>query len=55
MTSEGDRHSQLEEVIASYLHACEDGDCPERAELYAQYPALAEELQDLEVHASHFS
>lgn len=50
MTSEGDRHSQLEEVIASYLHACENGDHPERAELYAQYPALAEELQDFFRH-----
>jgi eukaryotic-like serine/threonine-protein kinase len=40
------REARLDEVIAAYLEALENGQAPDRAELLAQHPDLAEDLNE---------
>jgi WD40 repeat protein len=44
-SSSGEREQRLEQVLAEYLHAEAAGSPPDRAELIAQYPDLAAELE----------
>ena len=37
---------ELDDVIAEYVRACEDGSPPDRKELTSRYPQLADELRD---------
>ena len=50
MSSDQNISSRLENVIAQYLHACEDGSPPDREELFDKHPDLADELREFFCH-----